>query len=51
MVNALDFKSIKEAVGPYLNDAEIEAVLARKAVLLAEIDELVRESGGDKILY
>ena len=50
-VNALDFKSIKEAVGPYLNDAEIEAVLARKAVLLAEIDELVRESGGDKILY
>jgi len=50
-VKALDFKSIKEAVGPYLEDKEIEAILKRKALLLAEIDEMIKESGEDKVLY
>jgi hypothetical protein len=50
-VRALDFKSIKEAVGPYLTDKEIEAVLKRKALLLAEIDEMIKENGQAKVLY
>ena len=50
-VKGLDFKSIKEAVGPYLDDKEIEAILKRKALLLAEIDGMIKESGEDKVLY
>jgi hypothetical protein len=50
-VKALDFQSIKGAVGPYLTDAEINAILKRKVLLLAEIDELIKENGEDKVLY
>ena len=50
-VKGLDFKSIKEAVGPYLSDKEIEAILKRKVLLLAEIDGMIKESGEDKVLY
>jgi hypothetical protein len=50
-VKGLDFKSIKEAVGPYLEDKEIEAILKRKVLLLAEIDGMIKESGEDKVLY
>ena len=50
-VKGLDFKSIKEAVGPYLEDKEIEAIVKRKALLLAEIDGMIKESGDGKVLY
>jgi hypothetical protein len=50
-VKALDFQSIKGAVGPYLTDTEINAILKRKVLLLAEIDELIKENGEDKVLY
>jgi hypothetical protein len=50
-VKALDFASIKGAVESYLTDKEIEAVLKRKTLLLEEIDEMVRDSGEDKVLY
>jgi len=50
-VKALDFQSIKNAVGPYLTDKEIEAVLKRKALLLAEIEDMIKESGEAKVLY
>lgn len=50
-VRALDLESIKEAVGDYLSDKEIEAILKRRALLLAEIDELAKEAGEDKVLY
>jgi hypothetical protein len=50
-VKGLDFKSIKEAVGPYLEDKEIEAIVKRKALLLAEIDEMIKESGEGKVIY
>ncbi len=50
-VKALDFEGIKAAVGPYLSDQEIAAILLRKTLLLAEIDGLVKESGRDKVLY
>lgn len=50
-IRSLDFESIKNAVGPYLTDVEINAVLARKKLLLKEIDEMVEEMGQDKVLY
>ena len=50
-VKALDFAGIKGAVESYLTDKEIEAVLMRKTLLLQEIDDMVRESSEDKVLY
>ncbi|MEW5902397.1 MAG: hypothetical protein AB1715_13110 [Acidobacteriota bacterium] len=50
-IKALDFKTIKDAVGPYLTDKEIEALLKRKILLLAEIDEMIKVSGEEKVLY
>jgi uncharacterized protein YfeS len=50
-VKALDYKSIKEAVGPYLTDKEIDAVLKRKVLLLAEVDQMIKENGEAKVLY
>ncbi|MGQ9672192.1 MAG: hypothetical protein ACUVV5_03535 [Candidatus Aminicenantales bacterium] len=50
-VKKLTFSSIRGAVGPYLTDKEIEAILKRKTLLLAEIEEMVKESGEAKVLY
>jgi len=50
-VRALEYDHIKNAVGPYLTDEEINAVLARKKLLLAEIEEMINEMGQDKVLY
>lgn len=50
-VKALDFQSLKDAVRPYLTDKEIEAIVKRKSLLLGEIDEMIKESGEDKVLY
>lgn len=50
-IKALDFDTIKEAVGPYLKDEEIKAILIRKDLLLKEIEEMIKEKGEDKVLY
>ena len=50
-VKKLDFPSVKEAIGPYLTDKEIEAIIKRKALFLAEIDQMIKESGEAKVLY
>lgn len=50
-VKKLTFSSIRGAVGPYLTDKEIEAILKRKTLLLAEIEEMIKESGEAKALY
>ena len=50
-VKAMNFADIKHAVGPYLTDEEIEAVLMRKKLLLDEIEEMVKEKGVAKVLY
>ena len=47
----VDCRNIKEAVGPYLTDKEIDAVCKRKALLLNEIDAMMKESGEAKVLY
>ncbi len=50
-VKSLDFDTIKNAVGPYLSNEEITAILARKKLLLEEIEEMIEEMGQDKVLY
>lgn len=50
-IKELTFESIKEAVAPYLEDKEIEAILARKKLILAEIEEMIQEKGENKVLY
>ena len=50
-IKALDFDTIKKAVGPYLKDKEIKAILKRKEILLAEIEEMIKEKGEDRVLY
>ncbi len=50
-VKELNYEKIKEAAGPYLTKAEIEAVLARKELLLKEIEEMIKEMGEDNFLY
>lgn len=50
-IKGLNYEGIKSAVGEYLTDEEINAVLARKDLILAEIDRLIRKNGEDKVLY
>lgn len=50
-VRALTFEKIRSAVGPYLTDREVNAVLARKDLLLKEVEEMIKEKGEDKVLY
>ena len=50
-LESLDFDVIKKAVGSYLKDKEIEAVLKRRDLLLKEIEEMIQAMGEDKFLY
>jgi len=50
-INALDFANIKQAVGPYLTDKEIESIIARKKLIQDEIAEMIKQNGEDKVLY
>jgi len=50
-VKALDAKTIREAVGNTLSGKEIGAVLARKELVLKEIDRLIAEHGESAVLY
>jgi hypothetical protein len=50
-IKGLDFAGIKQAVGPYLTDREIESIVARKKLILDEIAEMIKQYGKDKVLY
>jgi len=50
-VRALTYEKIKEAVGDYLNYYEIEAVMARKKLLVKEVKEMIKERGEENVLY
>ena len=50
-VRALDERSIREAVGNTLSGKEIGAVLARRELILKEIDRLIAEHGEAAVLY
>lgn len=50
-IKTLDFKTIKKAVDPYLEDREIQAIMSRKILLLAEIEGMIKENGEAEVLY
>lgn len=50
-VKAIDERSIREAVGKTLSGKEIGAVLARRELVLKEIDRLIAEHGESAVLY
>lgn len=51
-VRALTAESIRAAVGEYLTDEEIAAVMVRRDLILKEIDRIIQAAGGeDKVLY
>ena len=50
-ISALNFELIKEIVGDYLTDDEINAILVRKELMQKEINRLIKKYGEDKVLY
>lgn len=50
-IKELSFETIKNAMGPYLKNNEINAILERKELLLNEIEQMIKENGEDKVLY
>ncbi len=50
-IRALDANKIRQAVGPYLTEEEIQAVMARQKLLLEEIALMIKEQGENAVLY
>jgi len=50
-LEVLTFELIKNAVGEYLTEKEINAVLARRDLILKEINRLIKDYGESKVLY
>jgi len=50
-VKALDLAGLKQAMGPYLTDQEVEAIIARKPLLVKEIGAMIKEYGEKNVLY
>ncbi len=48
---ALDFDTLKLVTEGYLTDTEIEAVLARRDLIVKEIERLIKKNGEDKVFY
>jgi hypothetical protein len=50
-LKGLTAESIKAAVGEYLDDDEIKAILVRRELILAEIERLIKKNGEENTLY
>ncbi len=50
-LKSLNFEEIKNAVGEYLTDKEINAVLIRRDMIVEEINKRIKKLGEDKVLY
>ena len=50
-VKALNRARIQNAIGKYLTPTEIDCLLNRRDLLVAEIDEMISERGEDQVLY
>lgn len=50
-IKALNYETIKGFVGDYLTDDEINAVLARKELIIKEIERLIQQNGEAEVLY
>jgi hypothetical protein len=50
-LRAMNQEVIREVVGEYLTDKEIDAVLKRRDLIIQWIDNRIKEMGEDKVLY
>lgn len=50
-LKSLNLELIRDIVGEYLTDKEIDAVLIRRDLILKVIDERIKKLGEDKVLY
>jgi len=50
-LKSLNLDLIRDVVGEYLTDKEIEAILARRDLILKWIDDRIKKVGEDKALY
>ena len=50
-LRALNFEVIREAVGEYLTDKEIAAVLIRRDLIIDWLNKRIKELGEDEVLY
>jgi hypothetical protein len=50
-LKSLNFELIRDIVGEYLTEKEINAVLLRRDLILKVIDERIEKLGEDKVLY
>jgi len=50
-IKALNPAAIRSVVGDLLSAIEIDAVLLRRDLIMAEVDRLIRANGEDKVLY
>jgi hypothetical protein len=50
-LKALDFKAIKDVVGEYLTDDEINTSLIRRDLIIAWLDKRIKEMGEERVLY
>ncbi len=50
-IKILNFEAIRQAVGDYLTDDEINGVLTRRDLILKELDRLCKKNGEANVLY
>lgn len=50
-IKALDTAKLTEIAGEYLNEKEVEAVLARRDLILETIDKLIAKNGESSVIY
>jgi hypothetical protein len=50
-IKALEPAAIKQAVGPYLTDKEIQSIVARIKLILDEVAAMVKQYGEEKVLF
>ncbi|OGD24731.1 MAG: hypothetical protein A2Y56_01580 [Candidatus Aminicenantes bacterium RBG_13_63_10] len=50
-IKALDFEAVRGAVGDYLTEDEIKAVLTRRDLILKEMDRICKKNGEANVLY
>ena len=50
-LKGLTAESIRTAVGPYLEDEEIAATIARRDLIIAWMDKRIATEGEQKVLY
>jgi hypothetical protein len=50
-IKGLNAAVLKQAVGPYLTDKEIEGVVSRIPLIMKEIEDMIKQNGENNVLY